>query len=514
MSAPLATLVRGDDGTADRTGSAGPPVHGRDYRVLPLDEASALLFLTGNHHVFIVSRALGARLAEGPDRLTDEERAEWKVLGAAALTVDVNRQRLGAARHADGANLAINVNLTAACNLSCSYCFANGGDYGRIRGSMQSYTLSHIFDFIRARVTSSRVVRFELFGGEPLLNLGRILELTRRADVFSAETGVTFIYRISTNLTVLPPETVELFRERHFIVSVSIDGAAETHNCNRPTKSGGDSYAQILDGCRRVRAVGDGVTLVARMTVVPSSVSLLTNVRALWALDLFDYMQIYPGVTPQLVPLGRKQPADSPYAAQVSELLREYPSLFQPGNRFRGVLEYERIAEMVFDGKMALAHCGAGGTYFTFSPDDSIMACHRVVGRTDMQVGTGPEGLTADVFEWTAPVDTHPVCSRCWARYVCGGNCRQENLIATGSLRGLNEETCRNQQHLLEEVIRMIARAGTAYRERGRALDDLFVSCGRPVVPNQRPAVTAVMLARLAHFQPISISISPIQPSH
>lgn len=47
-----------------------------------------------------------------------------------------------------GANLAINLNLTSICNLNCGYCFAEGGDYGRITGQLEADSVPEIFRFI------------------------------------------------------------------------------------------------------------------------------------------------------------------------------------------------------------------------------------------------------------------------------------------------------------------------------------------------------------------------------
>jgi uncharacterized protein len=504
--------------------SAGAPElrHGRDYKIVHLDGARSLLFLTGNHRVMELSRETAHRLEAGPGHMTPEEAREWSTLRDRGFLDNVNGAVLARSSYDDGANLALNVNLTGACNLDCTYCFAEGGDYGRITRKMDSHTVDHIFEFIRRHVTRSRRVRFEFFGGEPLLNFPRIQEICRRSDGFSAETGVEFIHRVSTNLTVLPKGAPELMRDRRFIVSVSIDGGARTHNRNRPTKSGGESFDRIISNCFKVREVGgDAVTMVARMTVVSSDPPLVEDVRELWRLNLFDYFQIYPGVSSNgscnggegLVRIGAggRAPADRTmdvrFLDQLAELLEEYPRLFRRDNRFRGGLEYERLLQMIIEGRMALGFCSAGKTYFTFSPDDSIMACHRMVGEVDHQVGSGAEGLTADVSEWTLPVDRHPVCSGCWARYACGGNCRQENFVATGKLRVLNEETCSYQQGLLEGVLRLLGRTRGDYHDgdRGR-LDDLFVSCGRPVVDNRRGGEGEETWPALRHFQPLVVA--------
>lgn len=456
--------------------------HERDYKVVALQDGRHALFLTGNHRIFVVGEATAARLREGLDRLTADELRDWNALAAAGAIDAVNPRAAARAAWSDGANLAINVNLTAFCNLDCTYCFADGGDYGRIKGKLEARTVPHIFEFIREHVTPSNTVRFEFFGGEPLLNLERIEEICREAERVRGESGIRFLYRISTNLTYLPPRALELLVARGFTVSVSIDGGRETHDRNRPGRNGKGSFDAILQNCKRLRAASDEVTLVARMTVTAGEgPSLLENVRELWAHDLFDWFQIYPAVVSAHLASG--------FLPQFLELAREYPRLFRDENRFRGVLEYERIAGMLLQGRMALAFCSGGRNYFTFSPDESVMPCHRLVGDVRFQAGTAARGLEREPSEWRLPVDANPVCSRCWARYVCGGGCRQENLLATGDLATPNPRLCEYQTELLEAVIRVIARDDPRYAARDRdALDDLFVSCGRPVIANGRTA--------------------------
>jgi len=122
----------------------------RDYKIIDVNSETALLFLAGNHRVFEVDAALGARLNLRIDCMTHEEQNEWDALDAAGYLRNVHTPLLARSRYADGANLAINVNLTGSCNLACTYCFADGGDYGRIRNAMKSETVDSIFDFIRA----------------------------------------------------------------------------------------------------------------------------------------------------------------------------------------------------------------------------------------------------------------------------------------------------------------------------------------------------------------------------
>jgi sulfatase maturation enzyme AslB (radical SAM superfamily) len=61
----------------------------------------------------------------------------------------VNRQVLEDRKYEDGSNLAININLTPACNLKCVYCFAQGGDYGSLEKPMDVSIIDSLDYLIR-----------------------------------------------------------------------------------------------------------------------------------------------------------------------------------------------------------------------------------------------------------------------------------------------------------------------------------------------------------------------------
>lgn len=473
---------------------------GRDYQIIDVPNQDAILFFAGNHQQFRVSSELAQRLKAGLDQLSEREWAEWESLEKRGLISDRNRTLLADASFRDGANLAINVNLTAFCNLGCTYCFADGGDYGRIKGKLELNTVDHIFQFIDEHLLPNQSVRFEFFGGEPLLNFDIIKEICERSDTLLEQKGIRFIYRISTNLTVMPEGVLDLFASRNFIVSVSIDGGKETHDRNRPTKGGTGSFDKIIRNCHLVRRASDAITLVARMTVVSTHPSLIDNVKELWNHNIFDYFQIYPGVVPveksQIfhvgdLPKDESEPATTVlpgFRKEFETFVSHYADFFTPDNRFRGVLEYERIVDMVYQGKMAVSFCSAARNYYTFSPDDSIMPCHRMVGETQFQVGKGDTGIDQNLNAWRVSVDENPTCSQCWIRYICGGGCKQENYVATGDINEPNPEMCDAQINMVTQVLKAAATRETTYQEQNRApLDNLFVSCGRPIILNMRP---------------------------
>ncbi|MTJ82376.1 MAG: SPASM domain-containing protein [Telmatospirillum sp.] len=455
-------------------------------------------------------------------RLSDRQDDGGALLALLARTdpgerPPANRHRLRAAEPVDGAPLAINVNLTATCNLGCTYCFADGGDYGRITGRLNTGSdVDDILAFARSRSRPGDTVRFEFFGGEPMLNFEVIETLCHRARTLGEE-GRRVRHRISTNLTTaLSDRELSLFDRFGFTVSVSIDGDEATHDRNRPNKGGRGSFRTVIDNCARVRRHSDAITLVARMTYVPlPGTSLLEDIRALHARNIFDWFQVLPanlteqsaaaviqkgmeGLTAQAILEAGPDRIDAEYET----LSAAYPRLFQDGNRFRGLLEIELLTRMILKGEIANGHCSAGRRYFTLSPDRSVMPCHRLVGNQDFRVAFADTPVDEDrLAPWRRSVDDTPACAGCPIRYLCAGGCKQENLVATGQLDRPDPRKCRFQFRLVDSAVRAIAAGGAAYRDRDRSpLADLFVSCGRPVLssgdrteafsgPGIRPAV-------------------------
>ncbi len=444
----------------------------------------------------------GPALAAGEAALCEDlER-----LRSSGYLRDFNRSRLARASPLDGANLALNINLTSVCNLGCTYCFAEGGDYGRIKGKLNTQTdLDAILRFVRTNARTGEAVRLEFFGGEPMMNFDALEALCHRASALADEIGIRFHHRISTNLTTrLSERELALFERFGFTVSVSIDGGPATHDRNRPSLSGRGSFDAIVANCRKVRERSEAITLVARMTYVPfPDSSLITDVRELQTLNIFDWFQILPAVISDnfIEPVF----GDSFFERNRTEiytlcdqkiddeyrlLARDYTSLFQPGNRFKGVLEIENLIRMILLGEVANGHCSGGRRYFTFSPDQSIMPCHRLVGEIEYKSGDFTTGvISKTTTDWRRSIDETPVCADCAIRYLCSGGCKQENFVRTGEMNRPDPRSCRFQFRLVDTAIETIGRAGAEELATDRAaLRDLFVSCGRPTLGTNRAA--------------------------
>ena len=120
----------------------------------------------------------------------------------------------------------LNVILTNACNLSCSYCFEqHKKDYGKFTVPQ----LKQMYDFLAGVNTIDRRV-FQFFGGEPLAQKKLILEFCKTyAEELSAKKDQAMV-SIVTNALLLTPEFIEEYFSYDFtqiVVSLDSDDAAK-----------------------------------------------------------------------------------------------------------------------------------------------------------------------------------------------------------------------------------------------------------------------------------------------
>jgi sulfatase maturation enzyme AslB (radical SAM superfamily) len=202
-----------------------------------------------------------------------------------ALLVGVGNElayRLGLER--TPALLSVNLELTNACNLKCTFCPTGNGRMTRPRGLMRDATLD------RALAGAGPLEFALLFQwGEPLLH-PRFLELARTARAFAGRTLVT------TNGTLLDDRRVAALLEAGLDrVTISIDGDAATHEAVR-----GVPLARTEEGLERLIAERDrrgaGTAIDVSMVVAPETEGAAAAFAARYAARV-DRVQSIPLLT-------------------------------------------------------------------------------------------------------------------------------------------------------------------------------------------------------------------------
>lgn len=149
-------------------------------------------------------------------------------------------------------------NVANTCNLHCTYCYANCGNYGRENTLMSEETIDKIIKSLQKKYDFIKTIYF--FGGEPTINFPVIKKATKRLKELYPKTED---YRIVTNATLVTDEMIDFFIDNGFKVYVSIDGPKEINDALRGSNF--DQLMRVIDRLKNSR-VGNKLELICTYT--------------------------------------------------------------------------------------------------------------------------------------------------------------------------------------------------------------------------------------------------------
>ncbi|MEL9970310.1 MAG: radical SAM protein [Metallosphaera sp.] len=145
--------------------------------------------------------------------------------------------------------------LTYNCNFDCVYCFQKGF---RRAISVSENVMRGFVNYIK-RKEGGRKVRVTFFGGEPLLELRKI------EDISKSLSGLKYSFSVVTNGSLLTKSVAErLISLGLSHVQITLDGPREVHDKRRHYLDGRGSYEVILNNLRNLQ---DMVNVILRINV-------------------------------------------------------------------------------------------------------------------------------------------------------------------------------------------------------------------------------------------------------
>lgn len=362
--------------------------------------------------------------------------------------------------------------VAQACNLRCTYCYAEGGTYGGpprlLEPEMARRAVRHLLDHSGDRDSVTLI----FFGGEPLLNPDAVRAATEEARTRGRQAGKRVHLSLTTNGTLLDADTVEFLRANRVAVAVSLDGPAHVHDRNRPDATGRGTYDAIV---ARVRPLLERspVPVGARVTLPPDQWGEVVGVFDHLIGLGFHEVGIAPAspVTAELLPTEAQQ-------AALLEGFRSLAERFVADARRDRMLPFANILDLVARlhvGQTKSVSCGAGYGYLAVDAGGNLFPCHRLAGEASFCVGSLDRGVEPGrVRSCLGSLDQgrQDGCSRCWARTLCAGGCHYENHLRE-NLLGLPRGTlCEFIRGWLQVGIETYAqlRAGGAASRLGRRL--------------------------------------------
>jgi uncharacterized protein len=322
---------------------------------------------------------------------------------------------------------AISLAIAQKCNMGCSYCYADQGDFGGPSKKMSLETAKKSIDMLINSRQKGDNVQLTFLGGEPLMNRQDLRLATEYAATLAARKQLSIKFSITSNGTLMREDDARFFEEYGFAVTISLDGLKEAHDNLRPFKNGSGSFDRIIDKIQPLLAIQKQMQVSARVTVTPDNMDLAS------ALDDFIDMGFHSvGFSPLLKSSnGEKEMSAKDLEHLLAGMIAcglKFEHATLQGKRYPFLNMVNALKE-IGKGTHRPYPCGAGAGYMGVSADGELAACHRFVNEPKGKMGSLEKGIDASLQNsWLEERHVHnqSPCNSCWARYLCGGSCHHE----------------------------------------------------------------------------------------
>lgn len=352
--------------------------------------------------------------------------------------------------------------LTRSCNLACVYCYAAAKPGGL---SMPLDLALGATQWFIAQLQRNKIRISFHGGGEPTLEEELIRAVVAQAKGLADGRRVEF--QITTNGTA-PRSFCEWMMENKFNVSISMDGAPDVQNRNRPLANGGESSSILEDTIRLFVSRAHPFTI--RMTFSPKD-----DIRS--AIEYFAFLGVKKLHLEPLFPFGRmygralfgKESGYEIYAPTGGELLEKF---------LEAIEICERVGIRIFNSHLHQFTIGTGyfcgsarGRAMTVTHDGLLSGCLEVVDANDPAMATfcagywlaGEKRFAVNIEKIAMFQQRHAdalwPCHDCFARYTCAGGCAIKAVRAGDGFFGRDMPYCTFTRGLVPVLVRKIAKA-------------------------------------------------------
>jgi uncharacterized protein len=342
------------------------------------------------------------------------------------------------------------LNVTNQCNLSCTYCYEYGADKivdtenGKQPKFMTEDTARQAVEFMLEESGTSPVAYLTFFGGETLMNFPVLKRTVAYARQRAAEVGKQVHFSLTTNATLLKPETIEFLADNDVGVTISIDGPQDIQDKFRVFQNGRGSYDLVAPKIRellqrhRSRPIGARVTLASGTIDVKRIYTHLTE-------DLgFAEVGFAPATSAPARDHAIPEGGFDEMLQQFRELAEEFLEASVAG-RHHGFSNVRETLEEIHKGMSKAFPCGAGLGLVGVSTGGDVALCHRFAGSEEHSLGNVRDGVDREAqraFLERHHVDEKTDCRTCWARPLCSGGCYHEAHTRYGDTAKPNLHYC------------------------------------------------------------------------
>lgn len=327
------------------------------------------------------------------------------------------------------------LHVAHACNLRCSYCYADFGTYGLPRKIMTS---SMAIDSLQT-IYQERgwVPKILFFGGEPTLNTRVMNDVY---DFFETTYGRHPSYGTVSNLTIVNSRVIDTVNRLGLSVTASFDGPQEVNDKYRVTVTGQGTHDTILRNISRLKAA-TGQPLAIEITYSDAHLS-----QRLSPWDVMDYTYEKTGVEYMILAFVHNTDAvnmqveSDEFLHVIEDYARETVHRIVEGRKPYDVNLGTILATALNPDPMTASFwCTTGIKTLAVTPDGDLHPCQIFVGH-----GMGMGNITKERLGsvqlplvqaelMSARKDHFDACNHCYGKWTCsactGGLYREKGSL-------------------------------------------------------------------------------------
>lgn len=330
---------------------------------------------------------------------------------------------------------AIDMDVTVACNLRCTYCFKE-----KWNEHMEEQVAFDTLIWLLHASGPSRTVHVNFMGGEPLMRFRLIQRIVPFGKRRAMQMGKMMNFGMTTNGTLVTDKVTAFWKKWNMGFHTSIDGTPDIQDMNRPMVSGQGSARLVEQAVPKILATRPNTT--ARSTVVPASVESLTKSYLYFRSLGYVNIAFVPG-GPSLWDEKTNAVFDSEFRKVGDLVIKDFRSgqfIHVKGidDAIRGIIRNERPKHA----------CGAGRGLVLVDIHGDIWPCHRWNKASERvwQIGNiyqhFDDMARAELDQRCQTDLLEQDCKNCCANKFCGGGCPAENLEETGKVYKRHWNAC------------------------------------------------------------------------
>ncbi len=376
--------------------------------------------------------------------LPSEVASQWAEIQGYFLR-ERHRVRQRSAQFSQGKHVLkrLTILTTTACNLRCTYCYAEGGAYG---GPVAHFKSTDAFQALDNILSFYHIIEnIQFFGGEPLLNPDLIETVVTffKEKHQNGEIPMMPYFGVTTNGTIWNAQIAQLVQRYHIALNISLDGPQEIHDALRVDRQGRGSFERVWRTIEALRA--QNIPFSVEVTYTPLA---MRKGYSVW--DILEFLANHGILHPHLVPaVYAPHDPENWKPHEYRQLVEHYREATRRALRALAegrVLLFSYLTGLLRNLLLRIPQpliCAAGMHDLALDVTGHIYPCFMFIGQLQFRFQSALQSL--DNVEYCKQVydfylknaKAHrPSCRTCWARHVCTGCLGWHAIANNGDLGG------------------------------------------------------------------------------